>query len=65
MSEEGGNMKLIMKSLFDELRLNDKNEYDADKEGVSMLVRIYRDGRLIAKKKQYKNRIQYLSLIHI
>jgi hypothetical protein len=50
----GENMKLIMRSEFESLRLNDLNEYDADKKGDTQIVRIFRDGNLIAKKKTHK-----------
>ncbi|MFT6915936.1 MAG: hypothetical protein ACJAWL_002253 [Motiliproteus sp.] len=49
-------MKLITRSTFEALRLNDLNEYDADASGHTQLVRLYKDGKLIAKKKTRKNR---------
>lgn len=55
-------MKLIMKSTFDNLRLNREHSYDADKEGLRQIVRVYRDDKLIAKKKQFKKKIQYFGI---
>ncbi|MEH6624824.1 MAG: hypothetical protein V7739_00130 [Motiliproteus sp.] len=52
-------MKLIMRSEFESLRLDDRNEYDADKNGDIQIVRIYRDGNLIAKKKTHKKSVRY------
>ncbi len=52
-------MKLITRTEFDSLRLNELNEYDTDKNGDTHIVRIYRDGNLIAKKKVHKRSIRY------
>jgi hypothetical protein len=42
-------MKLIPRSHFDDLRLNDNHEYDVDRCSGKRTVRIYADGKLIAK----------------
>lgn len=55
-------MKLIMRSEFDALRLDDRNEYDTDKNGDTQIVRIYRDGNLIAKKKTQKKSVRYFAV---
>jgi len=55
-------MKLIMRSVFDNLRLNAAHSYDTDNNGDSKIVRIYRDDKLIAKKKQRKKKIQYFGI---
>ncbi len=55
-------MKLITRSAFDALRLNDRNEYDTDTSGDTQIVRIYRDGNLIAKKKTQKKTVRYFAI---
>lgn len=55
-------MKPIMRSEFDALRLNDLNEYDVDKNGDSQIVRIYRNGNLIANKKPQKKSVRYFGI---
>ncbi|MEH6473570.1 MAG: hypothetical protein V7752_20290 [Halopseudomonas sp.] len=52
-------MKLITRSEFDALRLDDLNEYDTDKSGDTQVVRIYREGNLIAKKKTQNKSVRY------
>jgi hypothetical protein len=52
-------MKLIMRSEFESLRLNEQNEYDTDSDRENQIVRIYRDGNLIAKKKTHKKYVRY------
>ena len=52
-------MKLIMKTEFDNLRLNDKHEYENDSNGDKQTVKIYCDDKLIAKKLQIKKSIRY------
>jgi hypothetical protein len=67
-------MKLIPRSHFDDLRLNDDHLYDTDKSGGKQVVKIYVGEKLIAKlitlatarktKKRYfgvKGYQQYLS----
>ena len=55
-------MKLIMRSEFDSLRLDDRNEYEVDKNGDTQVVKIYRDGKLIAKKKTQKKSVRYFGV---
>lgn len=43
-------MKLIPRTHFDNLRLNDDHEYDTDNCSGKRVVKIYAEGRLIAKK---------------
>lgn len=57
-------MKLIMKSDFDNLRLNPFHDYEADKNGDKQVVKIYCDGELIAKKTQIKKHIRYFGVKH-
>ena len=58
-------MHLIMKSQFDELRLNDDFEYNADDKGGKKVVKIFKDGELIAKKVVIKNSVQYFGITGI
>ncbi|WP_299797358.1 hypothetical protein [uncultured Shewanella sp.] len=55
-------MHLIMKSQFDDLRLNDAHEYSADDKGGKRVVKIYKDGALIAKKITVKRSVQYFGV---
>jgi hypothetical protein len=49
-------MKLIMKTEFDNLRLNDDHDYETDSNGDKQIVKIYCGEILIAKKiKQHKS----------
>lgn len=52
-------MHLIMKSEFDNLRLNDKHEYETDKSGNKAVVKIWKGEDLIAKKITEKKSIRY------
>ena len=52
-------MKLIMRSEFESLRLNELNEYDTDGDRDNKILKIYRDGNLIAKRKTHKNSVRY------
>lgn len=54
-----------MKSQFDELRLNDDFEYNADDKGGKKVVKIFKDGELIAKKVVIKNSVQYFGITGI
>ncbi|QFU21873.1 hypothetical protein FM038_006700 [Shewanella eurypsychrophilus] len=58
-------MHLIMKSQFDELRLNDDFEYNADDKGGKKVVKIFKDGELIAKKVVIKHSVQYFGITGI
>ncbi|AQS39281.1 hypothetical protein Sps_04175 [Shewanella psychrophila] len=55
-------MHLIMKSQFDDLRLNDDHEYSADDKGGKKVVKIFKDGQLIAKKIVVKRSVQYFGV---
>lgn len=52
-------MKLIMKTEFDNLRLNPLHNYDSDKNGNKEVVKIYLKDILIAKKVTLKKTIRY------
>lgn len=55
-------MKLIPRSVFDNLRLNDEHTFDSDTNGDTKVVKIYRNDQLIAKKKQVKRKTQYFGV---
>ncbi|MFT5788469.1 MAG: hypothetical protein ACI8SJ_000572 [Shewanella sp.] len=55
-------MHLIMKSQFDELRLNDEYEYSTNDRGGKKVIKIYKDGELIAKKITIKRSVQYFGV---
>ncbi|MFD2166213.1 hypothetical protein ACFSJY_08010 [Thalassotalea euphylliae] len=55
-------MKLIMRSEFDNLRLNDQHSYDTDSNGDKQIVRIYCGDTLIAKKVKQKKSIRYFGI---
>lgn len=48
-----------MQSEFDNLRLNDNHEYDMDNCGNKQVLKIYRNGKLIAKKVTQKKSVRY------
>ena len=49
-------MKLIMKTEFDNLRLNPHHDYETDSNGDKQVVKVYCGDLLIAKKlKQHKS----------
>jgi len=52
-------MKLIMKTEFDNLRLNNAHNFDADKNGDKQVVKIYCGEQLIAKMIKQKKSIRY------
>lgn len=52
-------MKLIMKTEFDDLRLNKNHQYESDQNGDKQVVKIYANGQLIAKKVKHKKSIRY------
>lgn len=58
-------MHLIMKSQFDELRLNDDFEYNADDKGGKKVIKIFKNGELIAKKIMVKRSVQYFGITGI
>ena len=55
-------MKLIMRSEFDNLRLNQAHSYEVDKNGDKQVVKIYCDDLLIAKKVTVKKSIRYFGV---
>ncbi|TLU64591.1 hypothetical protein FE810_10885 [Thalassotalea litorea] len=55
-------MKLIMRSEFDNLRLNPNHAYDTDRNGDKQVVKIYCDEKLIAKKIIHKKSIRYFGV---
>lgn len=55
-------MKLIMKTEFDNLRLNDKHDYETDSNGDKQVVKIYAGELLIAKKLKQKKSIRYFGV---
>ncbi|OUS30054.1 hypothetical protein A9Q98_05365 [Thalassotalea sp. 42_200_T64] len=55
-------MKLIMRTEFDNLRLNDKYAYDTDTNGDKQVVKIYCGEKLIAKKTTVKKSIRYFGI---
>ncbi|QOL25313.1 hypothetical protein LP316_13580 [Thalassotalea sp. LPB0316] len=55
-------MKLIMRSEFDDLRLNPNHQFEADRNGDKQIVKIYADELLIAKKVTHKKSIRYFAI---
>lgn len=55
-------MKLIMKTEFDNLRLNPKHDYETDSNGDKQVVKIYSGELLIAKKIKQKKSIRYFGI---
>ncbi|MFT5704840.1 MAG: hypothetical protein ACI8SK_000793 [Shewanella sp.] len=55
-------MHLIMKTQFDNLRLNDDHEYSTNDRGGKKVVKIFKDGDLIAKKIAIKKSVQYFGI---
>lgn len=55
-------MKLIMKTEFDNLRLNPKHDYETDSNGDKQVVKIYSGELLIAKKLKQKKSIRYFGI---
>ncbi len=55
-------MKLIMKTEFDNLRLNDDYSYDTDSNGDKQVVKLYCGELLIAKKIKHKKSIRYFGI---
>ena len=52
-------MKLIMKTEFDNLRLNDQHNYENDRNGDKHVVKVYCGDLLIAKKVQKNKSIRF------
>lgn len=55
-------MKLIMKTEFDNLRMNDDHSYDTDTNGDKQIVKIYCGELLIAKKITVKRSVRYFGI---
>ncbi|KGJ94052.1 hypothetical protein [Colwellia psychrerythraea] len=55
-------MKLIMKTEFDNLRLNPLHEYETDSNGKKQVVKIYCGELLIAKKLKQKKSIRFFGI---
>jgi len=55
-------MKLIMKTEFDNLRLNPEHFYETDSNGDKQVVKIYSGDLLIAKKVKVKKSIRYFGI---
>jgi hypothetical protein len=52
-------MKLIMKTEFENLRINDEHEYELDTCGDKQILKIYVKDRLVAKRITIKKSIRY------
>ncbi len=52
-------MKLIMRTEFDNLRLNNDYQFDTDTNGDKQVVKVYCNDKLIAKKVKHKKSIRY------
>jgi hypothetical protein len=55
-------MKLIMRSEFDNLRLNDEHGYQTDCNGDKQITRLYHNDILIAKKIHCKRKVRYFGI---
>jgi len=55
-------MKLIMRTEFDDLRLNPAHSYETDRNGDKQIVKIYCGDLLIAKKVHHKKSIRYFGV---
>lgn len=55
-------MKLIMKTEFDNLRLNPLHSYETDSNGDKKFVKIYCNDLLIAKKIHHKKSLRYFAI---
>lgn len=55
-------MKLIMRSEFDNLRLNQAHLFETDQNGDKQIVKIYCGDVLIAKKVKVKKSIRYFGV---
>ena len=52
-------MNLIMKTEFDNIRLNDDHQYETNKSGNKSVVKIWKGDVLIAKKVTEKKSVRY------
>jgi len=55
-------MKLIMKTEFDNLRLNQNHDYETDSNGEKQVVKIFCGELLIAKKIKQKKSIRFFGI---
>ena len=55
-------MKLIMKTQWDNIRNNELHEYDVNTNGDKQVVKIYRDGLIVAKMVKIKKSIRYFAI---
>jgi hypothetical protein len=55
-------MKLIMRTEFDNLRLNKLYEYDVDENSGKQTIKIYAKDKLIAKKISQKKTVRYFGI---
>ncbi len=55
-------MKLIMKTEFDNLRLNNNHDYETDSNGDKQVVKVYCGEFLIAKKIKQKKSIRFFGV---
>ena len=55
-------MKLIMRTEFDNLRLNPNYSYQADRNGDKQVVKIFANDQLIAKKVTHKKSVRYFGV---
>lgn len=56
-------MKLIMKTEFDNLRVNVNHDYETDSNGEKQVVKIYCGDLLIAKKIKLKKSIRFFGIV--
>jgi len=55
-------MRLIMKTEFDNLRLNQNHDYETDSNGEKQIVKIFCGELLIAKKIKQKKSIRFFGI---
>ena len=55
-------MQLIMKTEFDNLRLNTNHGYESDSNGDKQVIKIYCGELLIAKKIKHKKSLRYFGV---
>lgn len=55
-------MQLIMKTEFDNLRLNNAHSFDSNTNGDKQVVKIYCDQQLIAKMIKLRKSVRYLAI---
>ncbi len=55
-------MKLIMRSEYDNLRLNQAHQCESDTNGDKQVVKIYCNEKLIAKRVKHKKTTRYFGI---